>query len=203
MSDNQKPDYTYWAKMDTWGLKDATLLLHDIEPMQFSGLNFLASDLPSNFYEMKKTYHILKKVPWETRYGYKKIYPPVTILREAISKDLSFPEALLAAVQARNPNEKIFDRVEKPTAKTNEQLSNRERRNLLRAIGLLVTLYIDEKNKPTLRRESFKPSASQLAQRLIEKAEYLGIETEGIKSVDRKITEALQLLEDETNPSRY
>lgn len=43
-----------------------------------------------------------------------------------------------------------------------------------------------------------KPSAFQITQLLLEKAEALGMETEGLKSMDRKITEALELLAEES-----
>jgi hypothetical protein len=59
-------------------------------------------------------------------------------------------------------------------------------------------LLISEKSSPLYQR-SKKPNAFQIAQVIIEKARSLGIDSGGLKSIDRKITEALKIIEEE-NP---
>lgn len=79
-----------------------------------------------------------------------------------------------------------------------QSLLSRERKNLLKAIGILVHLLTDQKER-SLRSHDKKPrlSALQISQMMIEKAEHLGVEIEGLKSFDRKITETLELLQEE------
>jgi hypothetical protein len=76
-------------------------------------------------------------------------------------------------------------------------LSSRERKNLLKAIGILVKLLTDEKGKSTRTKQGEKISSLQISQMMIDKANDLGIQIEGLKSFDRKITEALELLTEE------
>ena len=121
---------------------------------------------------------------------------------EAIKKELPLPHPLRELITKRfadenlNNEKLVLHSLEK--TKTNSQtLASRERRTYLKAIGILITLLMDEKKIPATRGQ--KPSASQLAQIMLEKAENLGLNTEGLKSIDRKITEALELLAEETS----
>jgi hypothetical protein len=68
---------------------------------------------------------------------------------------------------------------------------------LLKAIGILVRLHFDEKTKSPRFNRNNKLNAFQISQTLLEKALEIGIETEGLKSLDRKIKESLDLLETE------
>jgi len=81
----------------------------------------------------------------------------------------------------------------RPEAPTRPSSSS-ERRAFLKAIGVLVKLLLDSNLGNRVCICGQKPSAFQIAQLLLEKAESLRMETEGLKSMDRKITEALELL---------
>lgn len=58
--------------------------------------------------------------------------------------------------------------------------------------------HIDTKAKSSLRKNAIKLSSLQIAQLMLDKVEELGIKADGIKSFDRKITEAIQLIDEET-----
>jgi hypothetical protein len=49
----KEPDYAFWAKLDSWPLKDAALLLCGSDPDQFRGTNlrFNSKDVPQELTE--------------------------------------------------------------------------------------------------------------------------------------------------------
>ena len=81
----------------------------------------------------------------------------------------------------------------------NQFLASRERRNLLKTIGIFVKIFVAEKNHSPKYLRGDKINASQISKTLIEKAESLGIETEDLKSLNRKITAALDILDEQYN----
>ncbi len=217
-----KPDYKHWAKMDTWSLHQSAFLLHDIDPLEVRGVKLTAKKLEPEFKEIQKTYLLLQGVPWRERHTYYYLSGtgthPVAIIFEARKKDLPVPAKLLKLVRQRmkrEENEKIeLEKIEKQqqeliaqreekNADNNKKslpeqsLSSRERKNLLKAIGVLVNVLMDERAKSKHSNRGAKLSALQISQMMLEKAEHLGIEIEGLKSFDRKITEALELLQEE------
>lgn len=212
---NNKPDYTFWSKLEFWKLKDAALLLHDIEPHLYKTLKFPTKDVPADLTEVYKTYLILKDTQLKDYpgVGYSNEANPYTIILVAIRKELPLPQELHDLVNTRYQREQELkcksDMSNKSKRKdviilnNNTNLSNntpitiRERNNLLKAIGILVKILINDKANAKLFRGDQKPSAYQISQLIIEKAEILGIEPEGLKSFDRKITEALALLNEE------
>jgi hypothetical protein len=212
---NNKPDYIFWSKLEFWKLKDAALLLHDIEPHLYKTLKFLTKDVPADLTEVYKTYLILKDAQW-------KDYPsvcygneanPYTIIAVAIRKELPLPQELHDLVNTRYQRERElkcksdFSNENKckdviilnnnTNLSKNTPITIRERNNLLKAIGILVKILINDKANTKLFRNGQKPSAYQISQLIIEKAEMLNIETDGLKSFNRKITEALGLLNEE------
>lgn len=50
-----EPDYEFWSKLDSWNFKDAALLLHDKEPLDYKQVSFTVKELPS-LAELKEAY---------------------------------------------------------------------------------------------------------------------------------------------------
>lgn len=131
---------------------------------------------------------------------------PVAIICEAVKKDLHVPAVLRKLVAKRYQQELDFrnetnetnNQEEKQSSDQDQELNPRERNNYLKVIAVLITLLLDEKSKSS-RNSGSKYSASQISRLITDKAELLGIDTNGLKSFDRKITEALELLNQETN----
>lgn len=106
------------------------------------------------------------------------------------------PDILWQSIENRYQQEinQILDSIEgKESA-----LITRERNNLLKGIGLLVSILLDEKEKHS-KNSDIRISASQIARLMMNKAEYLGIDQEGLKSFDRKITAAVALINQDTD----
>lgn len=204
-----KPDYKYWARAETWSQQKAAFLLHGIDPEKYTDVK-LEKESRVEFEEVRKTYRILRSVPWRERhpgYYFANVgVHPVAIICEAVKKDLHIPAVLRKLVAKRYQQELDFrneinetdNQEEKPSSDQDQELSPRERNNYLKAIAVLITLLLDEKMKSS-RNASNKYSASQISRLMLDKAESLNLDTNGIKSFDRKITEALELLNQETN----
>ena len=69
----------------------------------------------------------------------------------------------------------------------------RERKNLLRILGILVLLMFNDENGSARYYYANKLNAYQIMQTILDKARKRGINTRGLKSLDRKITEALAI----------
>lgn len=199
MLNKAQPDYAWWAKADSWSFADAALLLHDIDPCSCR-LFGLPTEIPLDFSEVHRTCSLLKSIAWKEKYPFHtgKGLHPLAVVTEAIKKELPLPQSLRQLITQRFADENLHNEKSTPTLETktnNQTLANRERRTYLKAIGILITLLMDGKKIPATRGQ--KPSASQVAQMMLEKAESLGMDDEGLKSIDRKITEALALLAEE------
>lgn len=61
-----EPDYEFWSKLNSWNFKDATLLLHGKEPLDYKQVSFTIKELPSlsELKEAYKTFLLLKNIPW-------------------------------------------------------------------------------------------------------------------------------------------
>lgn len=204
-----KPDYKFWVKKEGWSLHQSALLLHGIDPLEVRSVRLTAKDLAPEFKKAQKTYLLLQSVPWSERhpgyFSYGIGAHPVAIIVEAKKKGLPIPVRLLNLVKKRFEKEqeekKEDEEAEKdqntqtPIKQTapDQPLSSRERKNLLKAIGILVKLLGEKREKTS----GIKLSALQVSQLMLDKAHALGIEIEGLKSFDRKITEALALLDEE------
>lgn len=201
---HSKPDYKYWAAKDAWSQNKAAFLLHGMDPDMYSKID-LRSDKSKEFAEVKKTFEIIHSIRWRERYpGYHFAnvgVSPIVVYVEVLDKNLRMPAVLKKLLHKRYEKEceKHRKTEEQNTNSRQEQtLANRERNNYLKSIGLLVSLLIDEKIKSS-RNPNLKVSASQLTKLIVEKAEDLGLETSGLKSFDRKITEAVELINQEAN----
>ncbi len=202
-----KPDYNWWSKVDNWSLKEAALLLHGHDPCEHRLLQLGEIYILSEMEEVQKTYFLLKATPWKERYPYhgSKGLCPMAVMTEAIEKALPFPQPLYELVSARfaRQNQSLTkNAASHPSASSPEaeqQLSVRERQTFLKSIGILVKLLLDSNLAKKLCTHGKKPSAFQIMQLMLEKAEALGMEAEGLKSIDRKITEALKLLGEESS----
>lgn len=203
-----EPDYEFWAKVDTWSMNQAAFLLHGIEPQEMRSIRLSEKDVPRALKEVQKTYFILHKLPWAScyqQYYFPKLGAhPAAIIFIARQKKLPLPEPLYQAIAAlpeyqhlEKNNHSVINIATEIDDK-NKPLTTRERNNLLKTIGVLVRLHFDEKSKSAVYKNGNKLNASQIAQTLLTKAEELQIETKGLESLDRKITEALKLLEEDS-----
>lgn len=197
-----KPDYVFWCKCDEWTFKDAALLLHGFEPLNWKRAKFNVGKVPDEpeLHEAYKTFLLLKYATWK---GMGLITNnsthPYAIQEIARYKDLPFPQEITKHLEARrireeeNPHPSRFlntthQEMEVPAEKNKDVSAHaRERRNLLKTIGLLILILEGNKNL----------SASQLKNIILEQAEHLNIETDGLKSIDRKISEAMAIINTE------
>jgi hypothetical protein len=207
----EKPDYKHWATLDSWGINAFALLINGICPTKYRAVRLAYLDIPAGFEKAKKTFTLLDSIPWAKRY--EKLYisgkggHPVIFIHEAINKNLPMPAMLRKAMEDRYKRYKSILPVlenQMPIIKKSDDvikkqlLANRERRTYTKAVGLFV-LIIKELKEKLSRNTDIKLSASQVAQLLIDKAENLNIEIDGLKSFDRKITEAIDFIQQETN----
>ncbi len=194
---NQKsrPDYGHWSKYDKWDFKEAAMLLHNLEPSDYLKVRFNSKDVPlePELKEAHKTFLILKKCD---AFGYSNFAHPKKILSVVCEKALDIPEDLLKEFVTQEEREQNFkNRLErKKTAVSSNELSTRERNVFLKAVALMAHMLV-------LRTPRFqvnnRPNPHQIAQAVMEKAESMGVDTMGLKSFERKITEALIFLEEE------
>ncbi len=204
-----KPDYVFWSKWDEWTFKDAALLLHGFEPLNWKEAKFNISKSPDEpeLQEAHKTFLLLKHANW-TGIGLitSSSTHPYAIQEMARYKDLPFPPEITKYLEARrkreqeNPHRSRFlnsipQEMEVAPEKNKEASAHsRERRNLLKTIAIIVLLLEENEKKYSKLKHNENLSASQLKDIILEKAEHLNIETDGLKSIDRKITEALAIL---------
>jgi len=204
MFKNKKLDYAWWAKMDSWALKESAFLLHDIDPHLYRSFRLAEADIPPGLEEIQRTYWLLQSIAWKERHSYHtgKGLHPLAVVSEAANKELPLPKQLYGFVMERFGGTALLTTKsttpEKVSVVSDQPLSTRERRAFLKAIGVLVKLLLDSNLGSRVCVRGQKPSAFQIAQLILEKAESLGMETEGLKSMDRKITEALELLAEES-----
>lgn len=78
-----------------------------------------------------------------------------------------------------------------------KELSTRERRSLLKSIGIMALLLSEDSKRSSQFKLNNRPNAFQIAEAVLTKADALGISPEGLKSLDRKIKEALELIAEE------
>lgn len=207
-----KPDYKHWAALDTWGINSFALLLNGICPEKYRAVRLAYTETPTGFEKAKKTFTLLDSIPWAMRY--EKLYirgkggHPAIFMHEAINKNLHIPAPLRKAIEERyqriRPTLPSLENQEQPIthvvegATLEQPLANRERKSYAKGVGLLV-LIIKELKEKISRNAEIKLSALQVSQMLIEKAEILGLDSSGLKSFDRKITEAIALINQEAN----
>ena len=98
METTAKPDYRWWAKMEVWTLKQASLLLHGMDPNQYRSLKPYAKDLPPEYADLQKTYLLLHQFPWQDLYRdyyyWGKGIHPIAIIHLAITRKLPLPKQL-------------------------------------------------------------------------------------------------------------
>lgn len=220
MSNNNKFNYPHWLRLETWTLEQAAFLLHGLDPAQYQPGSLCTHPLPTTLQPIAETYAILQAsqqtMNSENPPAGGLIYPS-TATAVAIENEI-FPWDLIDAIgeeyaqwwaaKEAELRQMIADIEEHSSIpepmnhfpeqiKEIQSLATRERRNLLKAIGLLVQMLFIEKNASPRYQRGDKINAFQVAQTIIEKAQSLGMEIDGLKSLDRKITAALALLEEE------
>ncbi len=179
MKKPERPDYHWWVfSMEVWTLKQATLLLHGLDPNRHRSLKPYARKLPPEYAPLQKTYLVLFQYPWKEllpKEYYdlgknKKGIHPVAIISVAIQKKLPLPKRLRKAVMERFQREKQVKTREldiptilipylpdlKPSSPKIIQrtlgFTARERKNLLRSLGIVIRLWLgDEKHSPRYR----------------------------------------------------
>ena len=204
------PDYERWCRVDEWTFKEAALLLQGLDPLNYGNAKFNLRTAPEEP-ELKETYMTflaLKKFN-----GGKQRYmmgaDPLDIFYMADEKKLNIPDKLRQCLHNRQKLEEEHQQpspaeilhTEKTTAvQTDKNLSSRERRNLLKVIGLFVSILADE---PKYAKEIFingRINASQITQILLDAAYTSNINNQGIKSLERKLNEAIDILEEDKLP---
>ena len=172
MKKPERPDYHWWVfSMEVWTLKQATLLLHGLDPNRHRSLKPYARKLPPEYAPLQKTYLVLFQYPWkellpkEYYYPDKKGIHPVAIISVAIQKKLPLPKRLRKTVMERFTREKqvktrgldipailapYLPDLKPPRPKIIIQRTSgftaRERKNLLRSLGIVIRLWLgDEK----------------------------------------------------------
>lgn len=180
-----KPDYKFWAAAETWSINQAALVLHGIDPHQYRSLRLAKNNIPAEFAEVQKTYLLLRSVPWQDRH-FRYYFPnqgihPVAVFYEAKVKGIPIPSELHQLIAQRfdletkaekenRPDENEVNITSEENPNKEQPLINRERKNLLKAIGILVKLLIDEKEKSTRSNQGTKISALQILQLMLDKA---------------------------------
>ncbi len=202
MARKRKPDFSYWVRQSTWTLEEAALIINGIEPVQGGDASILFNDKTTKPpKKLQTTYELFKKVPRNFHYQQEGLISPPTAIHIARENNLlhwEFDDAFLKAY-TEYLNEEEMKYNGEDDEEYNEFLASRERRNLLKTIGIFVKIFVAEKDHSPKYLRGDKINASQISKTLIEKAESLGIETEGLKSLDRKITAALDILDEESN----
>jgi hypothetical protein len=224
MKKPERPRYHWWVfSMEVWTLKQATLLLHGLDPNQYRSLKPYARNLPAEYTPLQKTYLVLQQYPWEDYladyYFPEKGIHPAAVIAVAIEKKLPLPKRLRKTVIERFHRENQAEKMglEIPTvlapymakfAPEKQKIVHhtrtlgftaRERKNLLRSLGIVIRLWLrDEKSSPRYWY-AHRLNASQIAQTILEQAQQMGLPTSGLKSLDRKITEAMALLDTESD----
>jgi hypothetical protein len=69
MQNYAKPDYAWWAKVDSWSLEDAALLLHDVDPCSCRLFGY-PTEIPLEFREVHRTCSLLKSIAWKEKYPF-------------------------------------------------------------------------------------------------------------------------------------
>ncbi len=205
-----QPDYKFWSKLDSWSFKDAALLLHGLDPLEFRQLRFNTREIPVSpeLKEPYKTFLILKDANSQQQRPYHDgSVSPYFIMTIAIHKELSVPEELFEFLSVRHQREQENKQAADDAPQTSQQkqtsvsgdkeLTTRERRSLLKSIGIMALLLTEDLKRASQFKLNDRTNAYKIAQAVLDKAHFLGIQPEGIKSLDRKITESLELLVEE------
>lgn len=193
------PDYTFWSKLDTWTLKDAALLLHGLDPLEHRRVKFNLREVPNEpvFKEAYKTFLVLNNVTRDHRYSENTGISIERIYVIVEKKELPIPKALKTLLETRFQRKIEAEQAAIAKHPSNREISTRERRNFLKQMGLLVRVLMDAKHPRYQFLLSERANAYTIAQAMLDKAKQLGLETNGLKSANRKITEALELLQEE------
>lgn len=216
MKKHPRPNYHWWVNLEIWTLTQATLLLHGMDPNQHESLKPYAKNLPPEHAQLKKTYLILQQYPWEQRlpqyYYAGKGMHPVAIISLAIHNKLPLSKRLRKLVAERFHREnqhkkkeinvqKLFEPylpvISPPLPRVTSRTTGftaRERKNLLRCLGILVRISMGDEHTSPRHWYADHLNAYQITQTILEKAQKMGLSTKGLKSLDRKITEAMALL---------
>lgn len=197
--EKSSPDYTCWSKLDTWTLKDAALLLHALDPLEYRQVKFNLREVPKEpvLKETYKTFLILNNVTRNHRYSEHTGIPIEMIYAIIEQKELPFPKALKTLLEARFQRKFEAEQAAIARHPSNREISTRERRNFLKQMALIVHVLMDARHPRYEFLLSERANAYSIAQAMLDKAKQLGVETNGLKSANRKIAEALELLQEE------
>lgn len=191
--ENAQPDYVYWCKYDIWDFKQAALLLQGLDPFKYQKIPFNSKAPPETreLYEAHKIYLLLKKC---VDFKYNNGAHPIDFFNVAEKKGFSIPTGLKDEIlkqldkdiepkksQISNPFNPICDK----------ELGTRERNVFLKAVALMTYMLSSYFSRFEVNH---RPNPHQISQAILEKAESMGVDTAGLKSFERKITEALAFL---------
>lgn len=206
-----EPDYNYWCKFDSWSWKDCALLLNGIDPLYFKDLVFNTKETPKQaaLKDAYKTFLLLKNIiKYDSHLKFSQIIHPYEIYIIAVRKNIPIPAKLSEFLAERYRQEKnlkqsnkknIFksSKHEQVFSASEKELTSRERHNLLKSLGIMAILLMEDSKYSQEFNLNNRPNAYQIAEAVLTKAQALGVPTEGLKSLDRKLKEALMMLIDE------
>jgi hypothetical protein len=197
-NEKTQPDFSYWCKHDKWDLKDAALLLHNLEPSNYFSIRFNSKEIPIDpkLREPHKTFLIMKK---SYAFEHSNFAHPEQIFTFAKEKNLEVPEQFLkeCALQYQRAGElskKVKHQNQSEDPHFNDDLVTRERNTFLKVVGLMTHMLT--KRSPRFIIND-RPNAYQIMQAILEQADNMGVDANGLKSIDRKIKEAVEFLEQE------
>jgi hypothetical protein len=121
-----RPDYGYWSKFDIWSLKEAALLLHNLEPSEYLNVRFNSKEIPeaSELKNAHKTFLLLKKT---IHFEHVNSAHPRNIFTVASQKDLEIPEGLRKEFISQHNREKEIQaqiQSQSQSAKTDKEFEN-------------------------------------------------------------------------------
>jgi len=196
-NEKTRPDYGHWSKYDRWDFKEAALLLHDLDPSRYLKVRFNSKDIPPDpdLNEPYKTFLVLKKC---RDFEYSNFAHPSKILNVAIEKNLTISEKLLGEFSEQQKREKQIREALIPknqNVKSDKAFTTRERNALLKSIAIMAIVLARLSSNFQVKG---RPNPYQIGQAVLDEAQRLGVEPDGLKSLDRKITQALEIFFEES-----
>jgi hypothetical protein len=173
--------------------------LHSLDPLEHQPVKFNFREV-SNAPELKeayKTFLILNNVTRNQRYSDNSGIAIEIIYAIVKQKELPIPKELKTLLDNRFQRKREAQQAAIAKQPSNKDTSARERRNFLRQMALMAHVLIDTKHPRYQFTLSERVNAYSIAQAILDKAQELNVETEGLKSCNRKIAEALRFLEEE------
>jgi hypothetical protein len=99
-----KIDYSYWARLDKWTVKEAALLFDGKDPSRYPELRLTMSSPPSGFESTVKISRAISRIDWNQRFGRSKYEigsHPVYLALALMKSGWDVPDGLKTELQKR------------------------------------------------------------------------------------------------------